>query len=246
MDAWNLVERKPAIHVLPSIWVFKIDYFPDLLPKKFKAYFCVWWDQQIHWVDYFETWTPVVHCTTIRTVIIMAAKEKLILAQCDITIAFVHVNMPESKYIYVHQSRSFNRGSQSVLCLNWSSYGMRQSPRYFFKYPTKRLKRQGLKPSDLDPCLFISDKLVVLIYVDGVVVYIQRWHWWLDKETSRGQNPSLSGKYNRRVLWNQGWERQQQHCFVSSRFSWVSCWSLGIVWQIFYSSVNTCWVLCIA
>ena len=50
---------------------------------------------------------------------------------------------------------------------------MRQSQRYFLKYLTKHLKRQGLKPSDLDPCLFMSDKLIVSIYVDGVLVYAQ-------------------------------------------------------------------------
>ena len=48
---------------------------------------------------------------------------------------------------------------------------MHQSPIYFFRYLIKRLERQGLKPSDLDPCLFIRDRLIVIIYVDDVLVY---------------------------------------------------------------------------
>ena len=48
---------------------------------------------------------------------------------------------------------------------------MRQSSRYFFKYLTKRLEQQSLKPSDLDPWLFIGDTVTVIIYVDAVVVY---------------------------------------------------------------------------
>ena len=48
---------------------------------------------------------------------------------------------------------------------------MRQSPRYFFRYLTKRLEHQGLKPSDSDPCLFMSDTLIVIILVDDVLVF---------------------------------------------------------------------------
>ena len=76
MNVWTLVERTPDMNVLPSTWAFKLKRFPDLLPKKFKARFCVRGDRQIHGVDYFETWAPVVHWSTIRTVMILAAKER--------------------------------------------------------------------------------------------------------------------------------------------------------------------------
>ena len=111
-----------------------------------------------------------MHWSTIRTVI-LAAKSILILAQCDNTEAFVHAKIPEGKDVDEHQPHGSNRGSQFILCLNQSFYGMRQRPRYFFKYLTQHLKRQGPKPSDLDPCLFMSDKLIAIIYVDDVLVY---------------------------------------------------------------------------
>ena len=170
MNVWTLVERTTDMHVLPLTCASKLNIFPDLLLKNSKACFYVQGDQKMHGVDYFETWAPVVHWSTIRTIMILAAKERLILAQCDITATFVHATMPKGEDVYVHQPRGFNRGSQFVLRLNRSLYGMRQSPRYFFKYLTKRLERQGLKPSDLDPCLFMSDKLIVIIYVDDVLV----------------------------------------------------------------------------
>ena len=34
---------------------------------------------------------------------ILAVKEKLISAQCDITAAFVHASLPEGEEVYVHQ-----------------------------------------------------------------------------------------------------------------------------------------------
>ena len=74
---------------------------------------------------------------------------------------------------------------------------MRQSPRYFFKYLTERLERHGFKPSNLDPCMFVSTHpgmtngkadgtqigeplknvvadphaLIAIIYVDEILIY---------------------------------------------------------------------------
>ena len=75
IKAWKYVKRTPDMKVLPSTWAFKIKRFPDGLIKKFKAHFCVRGDCQEHGVNYWEIWSPVVHWSTIRTVMIMAAKE---------------------------------------------------------------------------------------------------------------------------------------------------------------------------
>ena len=112
MDVWELVLRTQDMNVLPSTWAFKCKRYPDGDPKKHKARFCVRGDRQIHGVDYFETWAPVVQWFTIRTIMILAAKENLISAQCDITAAFVHAHLPKGEKVYVHQPRGFNRCSQ--------------------------------------------------------------------------------------------------------------------------------------
>ena len=96
------------MYVLPGTWAFKCKRFPDGTPKKHKARFCVQGDRQIFGVDFFETWAPVVQWATIRTRMILAVKEKLISAQCDITAAFVHDSLPENDEVYVHQPRGFN------------------------------------------------------------------------------------------------------------------------------------------
>ncbi len=50
-------------------------------------------------------------------------------------------------------------------------YGLKQSPWYFFQYVTELLIKQGLTASKLDPCLFISKSLIVIIYVDGILIH---------------------------------------------------------------------------
>jgi hypothetical protein len=74
--------------------------------------------------------------------------------------------------MYVHQPRGFNRGhGDKVLRLKWTLYGLKQSPRYFFGYLSERLIKLGLSPSKYDPCLFMNDKLIMIIYVDNILIY---------------------------------------------------------------------------
>jgi hypothetical protein len=108
----------------------------------------------------------------VQIVMILAIKLNLISIQCDITAAFIHGCVPPTETIYVHQPRGFNRGNgDEVLRLKQTLYGLKQSPRYFFHYLTKRLVKQGLIASNLDPCLFMSKTLIVMIYIDDVLIY---------------------------------------------------------------------------
>ena len=48
---------------------------------------------------------------------------------------------------------------------------MKQSPRYFFGYLSKKLETQGLTASQHDPCPFLGNRLLVIIYVDDILIY---------------------------------------------------------------------------
>ena len=102
---------------------------------------------------------------------ILVAKEKLVSSQCDITAAFVTAPIPPDKIVYVQQPRGFVKDPSCVLRLNSCLYGMKQSPRYFFGYLTKKLEAQGLIPSKHDPCLFLGNGLLVITYVDDILIY---------------------------------------------------------------------------
>ncbi len=60
MDAWEVVNRDDEnMHVIDSIWAFKLKRFPDGMVKKFKARFCARGDQQLEAVNFFETMFPL-------------------------------------------------------------------------------------------------------------------------------------------------------------------------------------------
>ena len=172
MKSWELVRRTPEMNVLPSTWAFRCKRRPDGTAKKFKARFCARGDRQKEGIDFFETYSPVAQWTTIRSAMVLAAKLGLVSAQCDITAAFLHAKLPSNENIYVHQPRGFMKGGPDyVLRLNRTLYGLRQAPRYFFKYLSARLERQGLRASNFDPCLFLSKDLIVVVYVDDLLLY---------------------------------------------------------------------------
>ena len=103
MNAWTYVDCTPDMKVLPSTWAFKVKRYPDGSVKKFKARFSARGDRQVNGVNFWETWSPVVQWPTIRTVMILAAKEMWASAQCDITAAFVTASIRENEVVYVAQ-----------------------------------------------------------------------------------------------------------------------------------------------
>jgi hypothetical protein len=68
--------------------------------------------------------------------------------------------------VYVEMPRGFSQPGK-VLKLKKSLYGLRQSPRNYYQFSREKLESIGFKClEDIDPCLFISDKVIVLQYVD--------------------------------------------------------------------------------
>ena len=52
-------------------------------------------------------------------------------------------------------------------------YGFCQSPRAFWEFLTKRIKEFWLNQTQLDPCLFVGEKVVCICYVDDIVLWSQ-------------------------------------------------------------------------
>jgi hypothetical protein len=62
-------------------------------------------------------------------------------------------------------------GTKKCLKLKKTLYGLRQSPRAFWKYITQRLETCGLEQSKFDPCLFVGEKVICVVYVDDLIFW---------------------------------------------------------------------------
>ena len=183
-DAWDVVKREPWMNVLPSTWAFKCKRYPDGAIRKLKARFCCRGDKQIEGVDYFETFAPVVNWTTVRLMLILSIVLGLATRQVDYTAAFVHAPIEtdpdweslspeeqERRGVYLEMPRGFAEPGK-VLKLKRSLYGLKQSPRNFFQFLKGKLEGIGFQSAtDVDPCLFISDRVICLVYVDDTLFY---------------------------------------------------------------------------
>jgi hypothetical protein len=186
-DAWEVVTREGWMNVLPSTWAFKCKRRPDGSVKKYKARFCAGGHRQVENVDYFETFAPVVNWTTVRLMLVLSIILGLATQQLDYTAAFVQapIDRPpdwdkmtpdeqDRSGVYVQMPRGFSQPGK-VLKLKKSLYGLKQSPRNFFQFLKGKLEGVGFQQcQDVDPCLFISDKVVCLIYVDDTLLYSPR------------------------------------------------------------------------
>ena len=184
MGCWEEVDRQPWMNVLPSTWTFKKKLYPSGLVRKLKGRFCARGDRQIQNVDYFDTFAPVVSWTTVRLLLILSVQLSLATKQVDYTSAFVHadIDKPPNFHmmtkdeqdrtgVYVDMPRGFSK-SGKVLKLNRSLYGLKQSPRNFFLFLKSKLENIGFEQAlDVDPCLFISDKVICLVYVDDTLLF---------------------------------------------------------------------------
>lgn len=175
IEAWTVVERDEAENILPGTWAFKCKRYPDGSVKKFKARFCARGDRQKEGIDFFETYAPVAQWVTIRAMLILECMLGLVSKQGDITCAFLHAQLEPHERIYVEMPRGFkqydSRGRPKILKLRRFLYGLRQSPRAFWVYMTEKLEAAGLVQSQIDPCLFVGPKVIVVMYVDDILFW---------------------------------------------------------------------------
>jgi len=104
--------------------------------------------------------------------------------QVDYTAAFVHADIDkdpdwdqlseeerDKRGVYVEMPRGFTKPGK-VLKLKQSLYGLKQSPHNFFQHLKGKLENIGFESAaKVDPCLFISDKVICLVYVDDTLFY---------------------------------------------------------------------------
>ena len=173
MEVWDVVDREDWMKVIPTTWALKIKRFPSGLVRKLKSRFCVRRDLEEEGIHHWETHAPVVNWTTVRLMLILSAQLGLATLQVDCTAAFLHANVDtppgcenmndDEKYRasqFAEMPRGFSQPGK-VLRLKKNLYGKKAAPRLWFQHIKERLEKCGLKQQiDVDPCLFISDKVI--------------------------------------------------------------------------------------
>lgn len=171
-DTWDLVDLPTGKKVLTNRWVLRIKEDSLGNVDKYKARLVIRGNFQKSG-EYEETFSPVARFDTIRSVLSVAAAEKLQIMQFDVKTAFLNGHLKEE--VYTYQPEGYQDKTQRVCRLKRSLYGLKQAPRCWNQRFVNFLETQGLVKSTADPCLFFwksgKEKMIVVIYVDdGLVV----------------------------------------------------------------------------
>ncbi|KAL9256969.1 Retrovirus-related Pol polyprotein from transposon TNT 1-94-like protein [Drosera capensis] len=175
-ETWELVKLPKGRRVVGCKWIYKKKTGALEAEKtRFKARLVAKGFTQKEGVDYNEIFSPVVRHTSIRVLLTLVAHQNLKLEQLDVKTAFLHGNLKEE--IYMRQPEGFSiEGKEDYVCrLHKSLYGLKQSPRQWYKKFDSFMIKHGFNKSPYDCCVYhkkVSDAslMYLLFYVDDMLI----------------------------------------------------------------------------
>ncbi|KAE8686874.1 cytochrome P450 71A9-like [Hibiscus syriacus] len=173
---WKLVPLPEGKNPIGCKWVYKKK--PAVTEKegeKFKARFVAKVFSQQKRVDYDEIFSPVVRNTSIRAILALVASWDLHLEQMDVKTAFLHGDLEEQ--IYMRQPEGFTQPGNEHLVyrLKKSLYGLKQSPRQWYKRFDSYMITIGYNRYEYDCCVYVKSLdngsfIFLLLYVDDMLI----------------------------------------------------------------------------
>jgi hypothetical protein len=133
-DVWEVVPRPVGKSVVTSKWLYKTKYVADGSIEKHKACFVARGFSQIEGVNYDETFSLVARCTSIRSIISIAAEMGWSIHQMDVKTAFLNGFIDEE--VYIEQPQRFEVSERETCVRLWRKalYGLKQAPRAWYSH----------------------------------------------------------------------------------------------------------------
>nr|GEX85053.1 retrovirus-related Pol polyprotein from transposon TNT 1-94 [Tanacetum cinerariifolium] len=138
-------------------WLFKIKKGIEGVQKpRYKVRLVARGFTQRACIDYNEVFSSIVRHTSIRVIFALTACKDYELEQLDVKTVFLHGNLKEM--IYMRQPWGYEQGN-TVFLLRKSYYGLKQSPRQWYKRFDEYMLSNGFKRSSYESCEFDMKEL---------------------------------------------------------------------------------------
>lgn len=126
-------------------------------------------------IDFTEVFSPVVKYKTIRIMLSLVAQFNLELEQMDVKTTFLHGELDETIYMEQPEGFEVQKEKDMVCLLKRSLYGLKQSPRQWYKRFDTFITQKGFQRSFYDACLYFKGDDVLkaeylLLYVDDMLL----------------------------------------------------------------------------
>ncbi|GJX82283.1 retrotransposon protein, putative, ty1-copia subclass [Tanacetum coccineum] len=171
----ELVDQQPGQKMVSCKWLYKIKEGIEGVQKpRYKARLVAHGFTQRVGIDYNKVFSPVVQHISIRVILSLTAYEDYELEQLDVKMAFLHGNLEET--IYIRQPLGFKKGTSNKVCLlKKSLYGLKQSPRQWYRRFDVYMISNGFSRSNYDSCVYFKEfalgmYIYLLLYVDDILI----------------------------------------------------------------------------
>ena len=169
---WDLVPLPSHARPITCEWVYKIKTRSDGSLERYKARLVARGFQQEYGRDYDETFAPVAHMTTVRTLLAVASVRAWSISQLDVKNVFLNGELREE--VYMRPPPGYLVLEGMVCRLRRSLYVLKQAPRAWFQRFASVIIAAGFSPSNHDPALFIytspHGRTLLLLYVDDMII----------------------------------------------------------------------------
>ncbi|KAM1225989.1 hypothetical protein ACFX2G_045625 [Malus domestica] len=173
-----VVPTPPHVKPVGYKWVFVRKRNEKNEIVRYKARLVAQGFSQRPWIDYDETYSPVMDVITFRYLISLVVSEKLDMQLMDVVTAYLYGDLDTEIYMKVPERLTLTGSNISKprntlsIRLRRSLYGLKQSGRMWYNRLSEYLTSQGYVNNELCPCVFIkkshSEFAIVAVYVDDM------------------------------------------------------------------------------
>lgn len=167
------MDLPPNVKPIGCRWILKIKFCIDGSVEKFKENIVAKGYNQIEWLNYFDTYSPVAKLTTIRLVITLISIHIRHIHQLDVNNAYLHGKL--QGYVYMVKTYGIKTTKPNQVCkLKKSLYGLKQVSRKWYEKLTSTLIHNDSIQDNADHSLFIKRDTkpltILLVYVDDIII----------------------------------------------------------------------------
>ena len=140
---------------------------------KWKARLNVHGGQQVHGIDYWDTYTPVVAWPVIQFFFILYINQGWKTRQLDFIMAFPQAPIQTPLYMNIPKGYKMPKDKNNhpmVLKLIRNIYGQKQGPKVWGDFLHQGLTKASFEQSKVDPCLYYREGLIFLVYIDDCLL----------------------------------------------------------------------------
>jgi hypothetical protein len=172
---WEAAALPSGRRAISTKWVFKLKESAEG-SLRHKARLVIRGFEQRNGIDYNETFAPVAKFVTIRVLLAVAAAKDWEIHQMDVKTAFMNPRLKEEVYMAFPEGYSEfcpepRDTSKGVLRLLKTVNGLKQAPKAWYEEIHGFFVACGLTRSNEDHNMYLSIKIIVLIYVDDLLLF---------------------------------------------------------------------------